>query len=36
MSRTASIQRTTKESQVEVKVDLDGSGRSEVTTGVGF
>ncbi len=36
MSRTASIQRTTKESQVEVTVDLDGSGRSEVTTGVGF
>jgi len=36
MSRTASIQRTTKESQVEVKVDLDGSGSSEVTTGVGF
>ena len=36
MSRTASIERTTKESQVTVKVDLDGSGRSEVSTGVGF
>jgi imidazoleglycerol-phosphate dehydratase len=36
MSRTASIERTTKESQVQVTVDLDGSGSSEVTTGVGF
>ncbi|WP_374456671.1 imidazoleglycerol-phosphate dehydratase HisB [Nocardioides sp.] len=36
MSRTAKIERTTKESQVEVHVDLDGTGRSEVSTGVGF
>ena len=36
MSRTASIERTTKESQVKVEVDLDGTGRSEVSTGVGF
>jgi imidazoleglycerol-phosphate dehydratase len=36
MSRTAKIERTTKESQVVVEVDLDGSGRSEVSTGVGF
>jgi imidazoleglycerol-phosphate dehydratase len=36
MSRTASIERTTTESQVKVEVDLDGSGRSEVSTGVGF
>ena len=36
MSRTAKIERTTKESQVEVQVDLDGTGRSEVSTGVGF
>ncbi|MDT0185452.1 imidazoleglycerol-phosphate dehydratase HisB [Microbacterium sp. ARD31] len=36
MSRTAKIARTTKESQVEVQVDLDGTGRSEVSTGVGF
>ena len=36
MSRTASIERITKESQVTVKVDLDGSRRSEVSTGVGF
>ena len=36
MSRTAKIERTTKESRVEVQVDLDGTGRSEVSTGVGF
>ncbi len=36
MSRTAKIERTTKESQVEVQVDLDGTGRTEVSTGVGF
>lgn len=36
MSRTAKIERTTSESEVLVEVDLDGSGRAEVTTGVGF
>jgi len=36
MSRTAKIERTTKESQVLVEVDLDGTGASEVATGVGF
>ena len=36
MSRTARIERTTKESSVVVEVDLDGTGRAEVSTGVGF
>jgi imidazoleglycerol-phosphate dehydratase len=36
MSRTARIERTTMESSVVVEVDLDGTGRAEVTTGVGF
>ncbi len=36
MSRTASIERSTKESQVKVEVDLDGTGRAQITTGVGF
>ena len=36
MNRTARIERTTQESQVEVEVDLDGTGRSDVSTGVGF
>jgi imidazoleglycerol-phosphate dehydratase len=36
MSRTARIERQTKESKVLVEVDLDGSGRTDVSTGVGF
>ena len=36
MSRTASLDRETKESKVHVTVDLDGRGRSDVSTGVGF
>jgi imidazoleglycerol-phosphate dehydratase len=36
MSRTARIERSTKESKVLVEVDLDGSGRADVHTGVGF
>jgi imidazoleglycerol-phosphate dehydratase len=36
MSRSARIERETKESKVLVEVDLDGSGRAEVATGVGF
>jgi imidazoleglycerol-phosphate dehydratase len=36
MSRTASLDRQTKESKVHVELDLDGSGRSDVSTGVGF
>ena len=34
--RTARIERQTKESKVLVEVDLDGSGRHDVSTGVGF
>jgi len=35
-ARTARIERATKESKVLVEVDLDGSGRADVHTGVGF
>ena len=35
-SRTARIERQTKESKVLVEVDLDGTGRGEVSTGVPF
>jgi imidazoleglycerol-phosphate dehydratase len=35
-SRTATVDRETKESKVHVEVDLDGSGRTEVDTGVPF
>ncbi len=36
MTRTAVVERTTKESQVSVSLDLDGNGRVEVETGVPF
>ncbi len=36
MTRTARIERQTKESKVLVELDLDGSGRTDVSTGVGF
>jgi imidazoleglycerol-phosphate dehydratase len=34
--RKASIKRTTKETNVEVAIDLDGEGRSSIATGIGF
>src|SRR5205809_7279631 len=34
--RKASLRRTTKETDVEVAVDLDGAGTSAVATGIGF
>jgi imidazoleglycerol-phosphate dehydratase len=36
MSRTARIERATHESKVLVELDLDGTGRHDVSTGVGF
>ncbi len=32
----ASVSRKTKETEIAVSVDIDGSGRSEIATGVGF
>jgi imidazoleglycerol phosphate dehydratase HisB len=36
MSRTATIQRKTNETDIEVKLNLDGSGTSDISTGIGF
>ncbi len=36
MSRTALVERSTKESQVRVELDLDGTGQAESDTGVPF
>ncbi len=34
--RTAEISRQTNETQITIKLDLDGSGQHEISTGVGF
>jgi imidazoleglycerol-phosphate dehydratase len=34
--RTGSVKRTTKETSVEVALDLDGKGTSNIATGIGF
>ncbi|MDQ1721271.1 MAG: imidazoleglycerol-phosphate dehydratase [Pseudonocardiales bacterium] len=36
MSRTGSVARQTAETKVLVEIDLDGSGRTDISTGVGF
>ena len=36
MNRTAMIERNTNETQIIAKLNLDGSGKHQVTTGIGF
>jgi imidazoleglycerol-phosphate dehydratase len=36
MNRVGEISRETKETQIRVRVDLDGTGASNVSTGIGF
>jgi len=34
--RRASVSRKTKETQIEAEIELDGQGRSDISTGIGF
>ncbi len=36
MNRTATVQRDTKETQICVQIDLDGTGAAQLATGIGF
>ncbi|MCL2622067.1 MAG: imidazoleglycerol-phosphate dehydratase HisB [Planctomycetaceae bacterium] len=36
MPRTATIERNTKETQITLELNLDGTGRADISTGVGF
>lgn len=36
MTRDATVERSTRETRVEVSLDLDGSGSARISTGVGF
>ena len=36
MARTATITRTTSETDISLTLDLDGSGRADIATGIGF
>jgi imidazoleglycerol-phosphate dehydratase/histidinol-phosphatase len=36
LARTASISRNTKETKIELSVNLDGSGKGDITTGIEF
>ena len=36
MSRTATVERNTKETKIRVTLELDGTGKGEINTGIGF
>ena len=36
MARKADIERKTRETEIEVRLDLDGTGKSDLETGIGF
>lgn len=36
MSRNAELKRTTKETDISIKIELDGEGTSQIDTGIGF
>ncbi len=36
MSRIATIHRNTRETQIDLRLNLDGKGKSEISTGIAF
>ena len=36
MTREATIERNTKETEIRLRLNLDGSGKGEIDTGIGF
>ncbi len=36
MSRTATVERKTKETDIQITLDLDGTGQANIATGIGF
>lgn len=36
MARTASVTRNTKETKIDITLNIDGSGKSNINTGIGF
>ena len=36
MTRIAKVERNTSETRIELRVDLDGSAKTDIETGIGF
>lgn len=36
MTRISHITRNTKETQIELSINLDGTGQADISTGIGF